>query len=288
VYTIRARSSEVSRKSNVMESIIQDGGPTMELGFSKLTWHYDAEEPQVTAEAVEIYKSQLAAILVHEEKAAWWHGMTTEEQNEHITKMVTEAARGVGVGQQIMRLRSQKNIRAIVERGQASEAVILSQSSEDPLEKSKRLLWFMEINQLPSYEHLSSETSEVMQAVDYCTSTLPHNLHPLTLRVNMRIYPDVKKTDFLVPNPALIRFPIWALHLLPPAMHHTLVCLGLNHYIHSLPSGSNRAFIAGIRSKIYTYRGLAIHALCENIARETTRSSDLTICSILMFISMEV
>lgn len=71
-------------------------------------------------------------------------------------------------------------------------------------------------------------------------------------------------------------------------MHHTLVCLGLNHFIHSLPDGSNRALIASSRSKIYRYRGLAIRALSENVARETTRSSDLTISSILMFMAMEV
>ena len=113
-------------------------------------------------------------------------------------------------------------------------------------------------------------------------------MHRLTPRVNIRIYPDVKETDSLVPNPAVIHFPIWALHVLPPTMHHTLVCLGLNHYIHSLPEGSNRALVAGNRLKIYKYRGLAIRALSENVARETTRSTDLTISSILMFLAMEV
>lgn len=71
-------------------------------------------------------------------------------------------------------------------------------------------------------------------------------------------------------------------------MHHTLVCLGLNHYIHTLPQGSNRVLIASNRSKVYKYRGLAIRALSENVAKETTRSSDLTISSILMFMAMEV
>ena len=71
-------------------------------------------------------------------------------------------------------------------------------------------------------------------------------------------------------------------------MHHTLVCLGLNHFIHSLPAGSNRELVASNRSKIYKYRGLAIRALSDNVAKETTRSSDLTISSILMFMAMEV
>lgn len=85
-----------------------------------------------------------------------------------------------------------------------------------------------------------------------------------------------------------MKFPLWALHVLPPAMHHTLVCLGLNHYIHTLPPGSNRAVVACNRSKIYKYRGLAIRALSENVASDKIRSSDLTISSILMFMAMEV
>jgi hypothetical protein len=42
------------------------------------------------------------------------------------------------------------------------------------------------------------------------------------------------------------------------------------------------------RLKIYNYRGLAIRALNESIARKETRSSDLTITSILMFMAVEV
>ncbi|KAF1925762.1 uncharacterized protein M421DRAFT_69063 [Didymella exigua CBS 183.55] len=271
--TIASLPAEKSSKSDSSVLTTQDVGLTFKWELPQHSRQYILEEPRVTAEAVELYKSQLATLLVHEEKAAWWHSMTAEEQTEHITMMAAEAAAGVGVGQQIMRIGSQKAIRAVVERGHAWEAAMLLQSDKDPLEKLKRLLWIMEMNQLPSYEHLSNETSEVVQAVNY---------------FNVRIYPDVKETDSLVPNPAVIHFPVWALHILPPAMHHTLVCLGLNHYIHSLPEGSNRALVVGNRSKVYKYRGLAIRALSENVARETTCSSDLTISSILMFMAMEV
>lgn len=71
-------------------------------------------------------------------------------------------------------------------------------------------------------------------------------------------------------------------------MHHILVCLGLNHYIHSLLAGGDRAIIARNRSKIYKYRGMAIRSLSEFIAKEKTRTSDMTISSILMFMAMEV
>ncbi|KAF2622860.1 hypothetical protein BU25DRAFT_202235 [Macroventuria anomochaeta] len=280
VYTIRPRNSqpvastipslpvacsEDSNKSDSPETITLDDGPTLEWPI--------VEELRITPEAIELYKNQLASLLVQEDKAAWWYSLTAEEQTGHIALMAAEAAAGSGVGERMMRIGSQRKVKAVVERGQYWEAAMLLQSDRDPLEKLKRLLWIMETNQLPSYEHLSNETCEVVQAVNY---------------FNTRIYPDVKETDSLAPNPAVIHFPVWALHVLPPAMHHTLICLGLNHFVHSLPAGSNRAVIAGNRSKIYKYRGLAIRALSENVARDKTRSSDLTISSILMFMAMEV
>lgn len=189
VYTIRPRdlepvapliaslpvaASEESSKSDSSETVTQNGGSTLEwepIG-GPLRWSI-VEEPQVTSEAVELCKSQLTALLVHEEKAAWWHSMTAEEQTEHITLMAAEAAASVGLGERIMGIGSQKNIRAVVERGQAWEAAMLLQSDKDPLEKLRRLLWIMEMNQLPSYEHLSNETSEVVQAVNYCVFITP-------------------------------------------------------------------------------------------------------------------
>jgi hypothetical protein len=169
--------SENSSNSDSTETIIQDESPTLESAALDVAQHCDVGKPVMSPEAVELYESQLAAMLVHEEKAAWWYSMTAQEQTEHITLMAAEAAAGVGVGQQIMRMGSQKNIRAVVERGQAWEAAVLLQSDEEPLEKLKRLLRIMEINQLPSYEHLSNETSEVVQAVNYCRSASPRRMH---------------------------------------------------------------------------------------------------------------
>jgi len=71
-------------------------------------------------------------------------------------------------------------------------------------------------------------------------------------------------------------------------MHYTTVCLSLNYHSTSLPLGKDRAIVADNCLKIYYYRGLAIRALNENVARKETRSSDQTIASILMFMAMEV
>lgn len=113
-------------------------------------------------------------------------------------------------------------------------------------------------------------------------------IHVLSPIVNTRIYPDIQETDCLAPNQAVVHFPVWALHILAPPMHYTTVCLSLNYHLTSSPLGKDRAVIAENRLKIYHYRGLAIRALNENVARKETRSSDQTIASILMFLAMEV
>ena len=113
-------------------------------------------------------------------------------------------------------------------------------------------------------------------------------MHLLSPLVNSKIYPDIQQTDCLAPNPAVVHFPVWALHILAPAMHYTTVCLSLNYHLTSLPLGKDRAIVADKRLKIYHYRGLAIRALNDNVARKETRSSDQTIASILMFMAMEV
>lgn len=161
VSSLHVLSSVGSSNSDSTQTITQD----------------DVGKPQMSAEVVELYESQLAAMLIDEEKAAWWYSMTADEQTEHITAMAAEASAGVEVGQRIMQIGSQKDIRAVVERGQVWEAAMLLHSDAKPLEKLKRLLWIMEMNQLPSYEHLSNETSEVVQAVNYCGSASPRRSH---------------------------------------------------------------------------------------------------------------
>ena len=125
-------------------------------------------------------------------------------------------------------------------------------------------------------------------SITVCTHAPTRGIHVLRPIVNSKIYPDIQETDCLAPNSAVVHFPVWALHILAPAMHYTTVCLSLNYYLTSLPLGKDRAIVADNRLKIYHYRGLAIRALNENVARKETRSSDQTIASILMFLAMEV
>lgn len=193
VYTIRPRdlestgpfvaslpvlSSEEFCEFDVSGTITQDTGLALVDNSSEDSRYDVVKEPRVTEEALEIYKSQLAASLVHKENAAWWHSMTAQEQTDHITIMAAKAAAGVEIAQQVMRIGSQKNVRAVIEKGQARENATFLQSDKDPLERLKRFLWIMEVNKLPSYEHLSNETSEVVQAVNYCKSDSPAQAAP--------------------------------------------------------------------------------------------------------------
>jgi hypothetical protein len=83
-------------------------------------------------------------------------------------------------------------------------------------------------------------------------------------------------------------FPLYILHLLPPAIHHTIVCLSLNHFINSLPIGTDREVAVTNRSKVYHHRGAALRALSQHIAQDRTRCGDLTIASVMMFLCLEV
>jgi hypothetical protein len=67
-----------------------------------------------------------------------------------------------------------------------------------------------------------------------------------------------------------------------------MVCLSVNHFIHSLPDGADKAVVVANRLKIYQHRGAAIRALSEYVGKNQTRFTDHAISSIMMFMSTEV
>ena len=173
VYTIRSKdmesaaaislaavSSGDSDKSDSLEIIAEDVIPTLERPIF--------DEPEATQEAIDFYKCQLAAALIQEKNAAWWDSLHVEEQTEHIMLMATKHAGGSAVASRIGKIGGKRNLKAILERGQHWEAATILQSEREPLERMRRLLWIMEMQDLPSYEYLSNETCEVVQAVNYC------------------------------------------------------------------------------------------------------------------------
>jgi hypothetical protein len=292
VYTIQSKGSATVASSLASLSIVGSGGS--EKSSSSTTEEFESlglpifDEPPVTQEAINIYICQLTVALLRKENEVWWNGLTDDERERHIRLMATEQAAGIDVADRFLKIGNKNKLKDVVRRGQYSEAALILRTERNPLERLQRLLRVMELQDLPSYDHLSNDSCEVIQAVDYCMFSSPLVKIILTEEVNARIYPDTKENDTLAPNPAVVLFPIWALHVLPPAVHHTLICLSLNHFIHSLPAGCDRRIVAGNRSKVYKYRGLAIRALSENVAKDNICTSDLTISSVLMFMAMEV
>ncbi|KAI4633915.1 uncharacterized protein J4E87_001082 [Alternaria ethzedia] len=176
-----------------------------------------------------------------------------------------EAARVFEIG-------GRAKIEEIVEKGLHEEAESLLRSGRDPLQRLKRLLAFLSMQDVPFYDDLIDETSEEVQAVQY---------------YNVRIQPQYKASQELAPNPALVLFPPQVLHLLTPSIHHALVCLSLNHFIYSLPLGAGHTAVMA-RTKVYQHRGAALRALSRHIAQDKTRCSDMTITTILMFMCLEL
>ena len=175
VYTIQSKSKEAtapaannstavsfedSDKTDLPVTIAEDIVVTLEQPIT--------DEPDAMQEAVDLYKCQLVFALLKEENAVWWDGLSDDEQTEHIMLMATRYASGSAVATRIAKIGGRKNLKSIVERGQHWEAAKILQSEQEPLEKMRHLLRNMEMQNLPSYEYLSNETCEVVQAVAYC------------------------------------------------------------------------------------------------------------------------
>lgn len=107
------------------------------------------------------------------------------------------------------------------------------------------------------------------------------------LIVNMRILPQIKTMDELVPNPHLMIFPVAALHLLPPAVHHTVVCMALTHYTYSLPPSEARAMAATSNTKILHHRGAALREISHRLTTQK-KPTDSTMVSVCMLMCCEV
>ncbi|KAF1915756.1 hypothetical protein BDU57DRAFT_586971 [Ampelomyces quisqualis] len=202
----------------------------------------------------------------------WGH--LAEDYEEKVSREIAiKAASLCGILDQVYNVGGRSRIAYIVANGLHDEAALMLPLECHAMKRLERILHLLDLYDVPDYTCLNNETSDVVQAVQY---------------YNDRIQPMIQLSGALAPNPAIIKFPINVLYALPPAVHHTLVCLSLNHFIHSLPIGANRTAVAAQRSKIFSHRGNAIRALSAYVGKDKTRCSDLAISSILMFMSMEL
>ncbi|KAF2846081.1 hypothetical protein T440DRAFT_247554 [Plenodomus tracheiphilus IPT5] len=201
------------------------------------------------------------------------HPLTKDQRKNIMCELGNIQATIVQDIDRMFRAGGRARIENIVSKGLHDEAAKLLRTQRQPVKILEHLLSYMRAEDLPFYDFLSDETSQVVQAVQY---------------YNCRIHPEVLASGELAPNPAVITFPLQALHVLPPTVHHTLVCMSVNHFIHSLPAGADQQMQRSNTLKIYHHRGAAIRSLSHYIGQDSTRCNDTTISSILMFMSVEL
>ncbi|KAH8719501.1 fungal-specific transcription factor domain-containing protein [Phaeosphaeriaceae sp. PMI808] len=202
-----------------------------------------------------------------------WAPLAEHHLEKVAKKSALNAAYGIEIANRVFLNGSRRKIEEVISKGLYDEASRMLNIKGNPIKGLERILRIMQMNDVPNYSYLSNETNEVVQAVQY---------------YNVRIQPTLKVASKIAVNPALIDFPLAALHILPPAIHHILVCYSVNHFVHTLPPGTDKAITASNRSKVYQHRGAAIKELSMYVGKDKTMSSDMTIASILMFMCMEL
>ncbi|KAF1978820.1 hypothetical protein BU23DRAFT_524363 [Bimuria novae-zelandiae CBS 107.79] len=174
---------------------------------------------------------------------------------------------------QIMMLENRDKIEEVLRKGSKDEASKMLKMEKDPLKGLRRVLRYIRLEKLPTY-NLQSDTSEVVQAIQY---------------FNTRVIPENTGPEFaLVHNPQIMFFPMSALHLLTPAMHSSFVCIALQHYILRLPPGASKQALVANGPKIWQYRGEAIRELSRRVSDQRTMYSLATITSIVVFLTNEL
>lgn len=175
VYTIKPKGEGMTAQPELDLAADSAAGPTT-IDFLDVVTQDDTtdidwiglEDPRPSSEAIEIYQNQLASLLIHEDNSEWWTSLTSEGQMEYVVRKARQTLAGVGVAERLLLIGNQNKLRQLVHRGREREAAVLLNTTRKPLDRLKELLWVMEKNYIPSYD-LCNDTSEVVQAVDYCT-----------------------------------------------------------------------------------------------------------------------
>ncbi|MCJ1372298.1 hypothetical protein MMC20_003521 [Loxospora ochrophaea] len=130
----------------------------------------------------------------------------------------------------------------------------------------------VERNNIEIITHLElrSETCDIAQAAHY---------------YNSQVYPDLLSSQ-LAPNPFIV--PLFALHLIPTSIRHSLVTTALSGHLFRSQQSASQDSLTENWSRLHRHRGVAIRALNEEIGKESTRSSDATITSVLTFLIVEL
>lgn len=103
-------------------------------------------------------------------KSDWVHRVQ-DNQNKLRRKLAYAQAIVADDVNRIFRDGGRTRIKEIVSHGLHEEAAAMLRTEDQPLKKLQRLLVFMHELDLPRYDFLSDETSQVVQAVQYCKSS---------------------------------------------------------------------------------------------------------------------
>jgi hypothetical protein len=151
-----------------------DSSGTASEDDSLLAATMQLEDEVISQEFVDYYISLSPWMLDNE---VWWSAVD-EDKREHVIRDI--AVRQAAVTNEVsraLRAGGRRNIEAIVKRGAHHEAAKLLRSEQNPLRKLAELTRLMHAYDLPIYDHLSNETSEVVQSVKYCVSNGPLPSH---------------------------------------------------------------------------------------------------------------
>ena len=104
--------------------------------------------------------------------AAWEssHGLHSRHQTTELHVQSFKMAASAKEAARIFQIWGRAKIEAVVENGSHEEAAEILRSNRDPLRRLKRLLWVLQMQDVPTYDLLGSDTGEVVQAVQYCKS----------------------------------------------------------------------------------------------------------------------
>ncbi|CAI6308939.1 unnamed protein product [Periconia digitata] len=248
--------------------------PVQWVAVGKVTSRRRRKESPSTAQLNHQIRSQSC---LQADPAADGDASSHAEQSEYISKLADEFDNVVfkyrldGNVQEVFSKTNRRAVEKAIEGCKRVKPTSTPYGTKGPLERLTLALQIMNLDSVPAYE-LRSETSEVVQSVEY---------------FNMRVLPQLKTADELVPNPHLIIFPVAALHLLPPAVHHTVVCLTLSHYTFSLPPAESRAVAATSTTKILHHRGSALREISRRLTTQKS-PADSTVVSVCMLMCCEL
>lgn len=111
---------------------------------------------------------QLAQSCFLAQNQAEWDHQSKHGMEKMLKDLVEKQAKSADDTKNLFKVGGKAKIEEVVAKKQHEEAARMLRYEREPLKKLERLLWMMRKMDLPSYEYLSDQTSEVVQAVHYC------------------------------------------------------------------------------------------------------------------------